>query len=95
MFIAWTGGSARAKRIVVIGLATFCCVGLRADDSAPTPAAPAGDFLFQNAPQPAARQIEIKPELARLDKIIVEQEQAIHQLCQPVPHVFRLEPVNP
>ena len=37
---------------------------------------------------------EVKPELERLDKIIVADEQAIHELCQPVPHVFRLEPTR-
>ena len=42
----------------------------------------------------AAHAAEVKPELAQLDKAIADQEQAIHQLAQPVPHVFKLEPVT-
>ncbi len=34
----------------------------------------------------------VKPELARLDKVIADQEQSINLLRQPVPHVFTLEP---
>ena len=38
---------------------------------------------------------EVKPELERLDKIIAADEQTIHELCQPVPRVFRLERPSP
>ncbi|HEY0256431.1 MAG TPA: SGNH/GDSL hydrolase family protein [Candidatus Methylacidiphilales bacterium] len=41
----------------------------------------------------AAHLDEVKLELARLDKVIADEEQAIHLLSQPVPHVFKLEPV--
>ncbi len=41
-----------------------------------------------------AHMAEVKPELERLDKVIADQEQAIHALCQPVPHVFKLEPAG-
>jgi hypothetical protein len=57
----------------------------------PLPGASAADARQTEA----ARQTEIKPELARLDKMIADQEQAIHLLCQPASHVFRLEPANP
>ena len=43
----------------------------------------------------AAHAEEVKPQLAQLDKLIADKEQAIHQLAQPVPHVFKLEPVTP
>jgi lysophospholipase L1-like esterase len=36
----------------------------------------------------------VKPELAKLDKIIADQEQAINVLRQPVVHVFRLDPAT-
>jgi hypothetical protein len=42
----------------------------------------------------AAHQTEVKPELDRLDKQIADDEAAIHQLSQPVPHTFQLEPVT-
>ena len=41
-----------------------------------------------------AHSNEVKPELARLDKVIADKEQAIHLLSQPVPHVFKLTPVG-
>jgi hypothetical protein len=41
----------------------------------------------------AAHLNDVKPELARLDKIIADDEQAIHALCQPTAHVFKLVPV--
>jgi hypothetical protein len=40
----------------------------------------------------AAHSQEVKPELARLDKIIADEEQAINVLRQPVAHLFRLDP---
>jgi cell division protein FtsL len=36
---------------------------------------------------------EVKPELARLEALIADQERAIHLLCQPVGHLFKLEPM--
>ena len=42
-----------------------------------------------------AHRAEVKPDLDRLDKVIAADEQTIHDLCQPVPHAFRLEPTNP
>jgi hypothetical protein len=41
-----------------------------------------------------AHSVEVKPQLEQLDKTIDGDEQAIHDLCQPVPHVFRLEPAG-
>ncbi len=43
----------------------------------------------------AAHAAQVKPELAQLDKTIADDEQAIRTLCQPAPHVFKLEPVAP
>lgn len=37
---------------------------------------------------------EVKPELARLDKVIADEERAIDLLRQPVSHVFKLEPME-
>jgi hypothetical protein len=42
-----------------------------------------------------AHLAEVTPELARLDKIIADDEPAIHALCQPNPLIFKLEPVTP
>jgi lysophospholipase L1-like esterase len=36
---------------------------------------------------------EVKPELARLDKIIADEEQTINVLRQPVAHLFNIKPV--
>ncbi len=41
----------------------------------------------------AAHSAQVKADLARLDQEIASDEQAIHLLCQPSPHVFKLEPV--
>ena len=41
----------------------------------------------------AAHANEVKPQLAQLDKVIADDEQAIHLLSTPAPHVFKLEPV--
>jgi len=38
---------------------------------------------------------EVKPQLTQLDKTISDDEQAIRDLCQPSPHVFKLEPIAP
>ena len=43
----------------------------------------------------AAHAAEVKAELPKLDQAIAEQEAAIHGLCQPVAHVFRLEAAGP
>lgn len=43
----------------------------------------------------AAHLAEVKPELARLDQVLGDEEQAIHLLCQPLPHIFKLQPVAP
>ena len=40
----------------------------------------------------SAHATEVKPELARLDKIIAGEEQAINLLRQPVAHNFTLQP---
>lgn len=37
---------------------------------------------------------EVKPELERLDKMIADDEQAIHEWRQPTPHVFILAPTK-
>jgi lysophospholipase L1-like esterase len=37
---------------------------------------------------------EVKPQLARLDKTIADDERAIREMRQPSPHVFKLEPVG-
>ena len=42
----------------------------------------------------AAHAEEVKPQLAQLDKLIADKELAIHQLAQPIPHIFKLEPVT-
>jgi len=41
-----------------------------------------------------AHSDEVKPELARLDKVIADDEQAINLLRQPIPHVFKLAPAG-
>jgi len=42
----------------------------------------------------AAHLDAVKPELDHLDKTIADDELAIKTLCQPHPHVFKLEPVG-
>jgi len=54
---------------------------------APAPGTSADDL--------AAHAAEVKAELPKLDQAIAGQEAVIHGLCQPVAHVFRLEPVGP
>jgi hypothetical protein len=41
-----------------------------------------------------AHSEEVKPELAKLDKIIADEEQAIAVLRQPIAHVFKIEPAT-
>jgi len=38
--------------------------------------------------------VEVKPELAKPDKIIADEEQAINVLRQPVVHIFKIEPAT-
>jgi hypothetical protein len=57
----------------------------------PAPGTSAGDIRKADA----AHQAEVQPELAQLDKQIADDEAAIHTLCQPVPHVFKLDPAVP
>jgi lysophospholipase L1-like esterase len=42
----------------------------------------------------AAHLEAVKPELDQLDKSITDDELAIKLLCQPLPHVFKLEPIG-
>jgi hypothetical protein len=41
-----------------------------------------------------AHSDEVKPELAKLDKIIADEEETINVLRQPVVHVFKIEPAT-
>jgi hypothetical protein len=42
-----------------------------------------------------AHSEQVKPELAKLDKTIADEEQAINVLRQPIAHVFKIEPAAP
>ena len=41
-----------------------------------------------------AHAVEVKPELAKLDKIIADEEQAINVLHPLVVHIFKIEPAT-
>jgi hypothetical protein len=60
-----------------------------------SPAPPPGTSAADARKLDAAHAAEVKPQLAQLDKTIADDEQAIRTLCQPTPHVFKLEPVAP
>jgi hypothetical protein len=59
------------------------------------PPPPAGTSAADQRKLESTHLATVRPELARLDAAIAEQERAIRTLCRPVAHTFRLEPAKP